>query len=286
MKQFIRTSLFIFLNFICFGKTDDQTESASSSVIQRSEQDIINVQGMTVQSRFHTPTGFERKQVDKGSFADYLRNLPLKPAGSKVRYFNGKIKPAEVYDAVIDMDIPSKDLQQCADAIIRLRAEYFYSVKQYDKITFTLTNGFTMNYSEWIKGNRVVVKGNKTSWYKSAKPSNTYKDLRNYLDFVFTYAGTLSLSKSLHLKNCKDIAIGDVFIVGGSPGHAVIVVDLAQNKRGEKLFILAQSFMPAQETHILKNMKNKNISPWYTANINGTLNTPQWLFDVGQLKTW
>ena len=100
------------------------------------------------------------------------------------------------------------------------------------------------------------------------------------------YAGTHSLSKSLHSKSIKDIAIGDVFIVGGFPGHAVIVVDVAENNIGEKVFLLAQSYMPAQETQILKNYNDAKISPWYSANINERLYTPQWTFGVGQLKTW
>ena len=42
--------------------------------------------------------------------------------------------------------------------------------------------------------------------------------------------------------------IGDVLIQGGSPGHAVIVVDMAENPAtGEKLYLLAQSYMPAQD---------------------------------------
>jgi hypothetical protein len=194
-----------------------------------------------------------------------------------------------MYDAVIDMEITHKDLQQCADAVMRLRGEYFYSIKAYDKISFTLTNGFKVDYPQWMKGNRVIVNGNKTFWRKMAEPSNTYKDFRNYMDFVFTYAGTLSLSKCLHPKEAKDIASGDVFIVGGSPGHAVIVVDVvdvAENKAGEKIFLLAQSYMPAQETQILKNNDNEKISPWYSTNFSGPLHTPQWTFDVGELMTW
>jgi hypothetical protein len=143
-----------------------------------------------------------------------------------------------------------------------------------------------MDYSEWMKGNRVIVNGNKTVWSKTAEPSNTYKDFRNYMEFVFIYAGTLSLSKSLHTKNIKEIAIGDVFILGGSPGHAVVVVDVAENKNREKVFLLAQSYMPAQETQILKNFNDDKISPWYSANIVGRLYTPQWTFEVEKLKTW
>jgi len=203
-----------------------------------------------------------------------------------VKYFNGDEKDDAVYCAVVDMEITNQDLQQCADAIMRLRGEYYYSINEFDKISFTLTNGFKMDYSKWMQGYRVAVKDNKTSWYKASEPSNTHKEFRKYMDFVFTYAGTLSLSRSLHSKNLKDIAIGDIFIFAGTPGHAVIVVDLAENKKGERIFLLAQSYMPAQETQILNNFNDDKLTPWYSNNISEHLSTPQWSFDVNQLKTW
>lgn len=249
-------------------------------------KDIIDSTGNTIQTRFSPPDRFYRKPVEKNSFASYLRNLPLKPPGTKVKFYNGELKYDEVYDAVVDMEISNKDLQQCADAIMRLRGEYLYSIKAYDQISFNLTNGFKMDYSEWTKGNRVIVNNNKTVWKKTTKPSNTYEDFRNYMEFVFTYAGTLSLSKQLHSKNIEDIAIGDIFILGSTPGHAVIVVDVAQNQNGEKVFLLAQSHMPAQETQILKNNNDRNLSPWYSSKISEELHTPQWIFDIGQLKSW
>ena len=289
-KHYFKYLLFISLTLNCCGQTaDNQTSSVTVknlSDTNTNNKSIIDENGMSLQTRFNPPEGFQRKSVDENSFANYLRNLPLKPAGTKVKYYNGDIKYDDVYDAVVDMEISNKNLQQCADAIMRLRGEYFYAIKAYEQISFNLTNGFKMDYTEWIKGNRVIVNGNKTVWRKTAEPSNTYKDFRNYMEFVFTYAGTLSLSKSLHSKNIKDIAIGDVFILGGSPGHAVIVVDVAENKNGEKVFLLAQSYMPAQETQILKNNNDNKISPWYSANIVEHLYTPQWTFDVGQLKTW
>lgn len=247
---------------------------------------IINSAGKTIQTRFNVPEGFKRKDVDPASFAAYLRNLPVKPAGSKVKYYDGKIKEAMVYDAVIDMDIGTKNLQQCADAVMRLRGEYLFAQKSYEKISFYLTNGFKVDYREWMKGNRIDVNGNETSWKNSASPSNTYKDFRNYMDLVFTYAGTLSLSKNLHKKELSDIAIGDVFIFGGSPGHAVIVTDMAENAAGEKIFMIAQSYMPAQETQVLKNLDNPAISPWYNLPKGEELITPEWTFRTDQLKSW
>jgi hypothetical protein len=242
--------------------------------------------GNTIETRFTPPADFQRVAVSKGSFATYLRQLPLKPEGTLVKYYNGSIKDDDAYIAVVDMDISNKDLQQCADAIMRLRGEYLFANGFYDRISFRLTNGFQVDYHEWIKGKRVNVSGNETSWIQRAKPSNTYNDFRNYMEFIFTYAGTRSLAKELHSKSLQDISIGDVFIQAGSPGHAVIDVDVAVNNKGEKVFMLAQSYMPAQETQILRNNNDRSMSPWYSASFSGTLQTPQWTFNATDLKTW
>jgi len=80
--------------------------------------------------------------------------------------------------------------------------------------------------------------------------------------------------------------VGDVFIVGGSPGHAIIVVDMAANEAGEKLFMLAQSYMPAQQTHLLINPNQDSISPWYSLKDQDKLITPQWTFELDTLKRY
>jgi hypothetical protein len=281
IKLLITTTLLL----LCRQVNDKTFFSITSSLQSTSKNDLIHKEGTTIQTRFNTPKGFTRKAVIESSFASYLRSLPLKPSGSKVRLYNGEIKEDIVYDAVVDMDIGNKNLQQCADAIMRLKAEYLYAQKQYDKISFTLTNGFKVDYAEWMKGNRVAVNGNKTAWRKTVEPSNSYKDFRQYMDLIFTYAGTLSLSKELKAKDLKDIAIGDIFIHGGSPGHAVIVVDVAENNSGQKIFLIAQSYMPAQETQILVNFTDTALSPWYSTSMS-ILNTPQWTFEVNELKTW
>ena len=78
-----------------------------------------------------------------------------------------------------------------------------------------------------------------------------------------------------------------MFIKGGSPGHAVIVVDVAiYPQTGKKVFLLAQSYMLAQQTHILVNPANRGLSPWYELSDNdeGKLYTPEWVFEKKDLK--
>jgi hypothetical protein len=250
------------------------------------EHNIINEEGMTIESRFLVPKGFERVSYGESSFAEYLRELPLKKHGELVRYYDGRTKPNHsVYEAVVDMEIGKRDLHQCADAIMRLRAEYLWKNKRYDEIHFNFTNGFRVDYSQWMQGKRIRVKGNKVWWENATTPSNTYHDFWKYMEIIFSYAGTLSLSKEMIKRDMQNMQIGDVFIQGGLPGHAVIIVDMIIDKTtGEKCFMLAQSYMPAQEIQILKNNSDILNSPWYSIDLGEGLFTPEWVFQKGDLK--
>jgi hypothetical protein len=249
----------------------------------QSDIKLINPTGKTIEERFAPPEGFKRKNSKTGSFDNYLKTLPLKPYGEKVHEYDGDLKlPDDVYEAVLNIDVGTKDLQQCADAVMRLRAEYLFSAKQFDQIHFNFTNGNTAYYEKYAEGYRFSPKTN--AWVKTAKEDKSYKAFREYMDLVFSYAGSLSLSHELKSVEVNDIKPGDVFIKGGSPGHAVIVVDVAENyKTDEKLFIIAQSYMPAQDIHVLKNISEGKTSPWYSTNFGPYLKTPEWTFTRAQL---
>ena len=265
---------------------ENQSDMTFDTLKRQESFEIINPKGTTIQTRILPPLGFQRTKQHDSSFATYLRQLPLKPQGSEVTLYNGEVKPNfDVYVAVVDLPIGNKDLHQCADAVMRLRAEYLWKRKLYDKIHFNFTNGFRVDYTEWMKGKRMVVKGNTTYWTQSAAPSNTYKDFWKYMELIFNYAGTLSLSKELKSVEISEMEIGDVFIQSGLTGHSIIVVDMVEDTvTGEKLFLLAQSYMPAQETQVLQNPYDSKISPWYSMNFGERLSTPEWSFEATDLK--
>jgi len=264
------------------GVKADQTQQT-----QLPKQPLVIEEGENIEARILPPKDFERVTVIEGSYAEYLRRLPLKPHGSPVLFYNGAEKnKSNIYIAVVDMEIGDRNLQQCADAIMRLRGEYLYGVGAYDKLHFNFTNGFRVDYSKWMKGYRIDVEGDRSFWVKRTEPSNTYQDFRRYMDIVFAYAGTISLENELSSVDLKEMEIGDVLIQGGGPGHAIVVVDMAVNEStGEKLFLLAQSYMPAQETQILINPVDNDLSPWYSLNFEGdTIITPEWTFKRSDLK--
>ena len=230
------------------------------------------------------PPGFVRYEAD--SYGTYLRNLPLKRPGSPVMLYNGVEKGYQdgAY-AIIDMEIGNKDLQQCADAVMRLRAEYLWHSQQYDKIHFNFTSGFKADYIKWAQGYRTKVSGNNVSWYKGADEDYSYATFRKYMDEVFMYAGTASLSKELIPVAPSDIRVGDIFIIGGHPGHAMVIVDVAADKYGNKAILVAQSYMPAQSIHIVTNLNNQQRSPWYIINSNTKyVSFPEFHFNINQIK--
>ena len=127
--------------------------------------------GSTIGTRYSTPEGFKRVEVEKDSFEEFLRNQKLKPYGEKVLYYNGREKPSRgVYDSVIDVYIGDRNLHQCADAIMLLRGEYLYSIGDYDDIKFNFVSGFKAEYNKWMEGYRIKVEENNASYYKAAEP--------------------------------------------------------------------------------------------------------------------
>lgn len=285
MTRILNSFGFILIFTACSGQVNDGSLISKFQDTLNEERVTLNENELVLKNRFNPPNGFSRTNESQTSFASYLRKLPLKPHGSKVKLYNGSTKQNHnVYEAVVDLPIGNKDLHQCADAVMRLRAEYLYSQNREDEIHFNFTNGFRVDYSKWKEGYRIQVNGNNVSWIKKAQVDNFKESFWKYLETIFMYAGTLSLSKELKPVSVDSMQIGDVFIRGGSPGHAVIVVDMVEDNSNNKLFLLAQSYMPAQEIQILKNPNTNEFGSWYRLKKDEELITPEWEFVSTDLK--
>ena len=211
------------------------------------------------------PEGYTREPASAGSFGAWLRAVPLKK-DKTVYLYNGRVKPNQSAQfAVIDIPVGKKDLQQCADVVMRLRAEYLYAQQQSKEIAF-------MDYSG--------------KWYTWPGGANR-QAFDNYLQNVFGWCGSASLEKQLKPVGVfSTIKAGDVLIKGGFPGHAMTVVDIAINEKGKKVFMLVQGYQPAQDMHLLINPINEGLSPWYEIPEGEVIDTPEWVFRKSNLKAW
>lgn len=274
----------IILSFLCCMGCQKQESDKQINLQENIPKEIlIDSKGTTLKTRIHTPRGYSRK--DKQGITQFLRDYPLKEDGSPVLLYDGTQKSNQQdHVAVFKLPIENVDLQQCADSIMRVYAEYYYHTKQYHKISFRFVNGFEAKYSKWRQGYKVSVRGNQCQWVKTSKNHTSYQSFQQYLKIVFSYASTLSMEKESKQISLAQIQVGDIFLKAGSPGHVVMIVDICENESGQKAFLLAQGYMPAQEFHVLKNPKHKD-DPWYYEDeITYPFVTPEYTFDKGSLK--
>ncbi len=231
--------------------------------------------------------GYVRLYPRPHSYAAYLQNFPLKK-DTLVYLHNGNQKEDQSFSyRVLDIDVGEKNLQQCADAAIRLRAEYLYQQQRYDEIHFNFSSGDTAFYTSWRVGYRPLVQGRKVTWVKEADPDSSYANFRDYLNTIFNYAGSWSLDKELDsVIDPHQVQIGDMLVRGGFPGHVMLVVDMAQHlETGGLIFLLAQSARPAQDIHVVKNRQEAKISPWYRVEtLYHKLEIEEWTFYKDSLK--
>lgn len=284
--------IFLILFFNCTKAPDcslDNNDNEGSEVLNTPSVIKINEDKNTIKERFPAPKGYSWTEEQPNSFGYYLENFDLKKYGSPILKYDGsEIETQHLHEAIFDIDTGTKDLQQCADALIRLRAEYLFKNKKFDEIKFHFTSGDLMTWNDYKNGTRAFVNGNSVQFKKTAAFDDSYDNFRKYLDLIFNYAGTISLTKEtkLVLKN-EQLKTGDFLITPGSPGHIVFITGVSENKRGEKLFLLAEGYTPAQSIHVLKNPFNSEVSPWYRLDVNAAeTKTARYFFEASNFRSF
>lgn len=229
-----------------------------------------------LEEAFAPPEGYTRVPVEPGSFGAWLRGLPLRPEGTPVlSHRGGEILPGDDarLAAVAELDVGTANLQQCADSVIRLHAEWLWSSNQRERIAYRFASGHVAAWPKYAAGDRARVSGAKVQWVRSAAADGSRASFRAYLDLVFTYAGTVSLEPLKGRPSREDVRPGDFFVLGGSPGHAVLVLDVAANAEGRRVALLGQGFMPAQDFHVLAPRGGEGA--WFPLD-GDTVETPFW----------
>ncbi len=234
----------------------------------------------TLDTRVPALAGFTRTSVDDGSFGAFLRTVPIAQSDAKVKDFRG----APLYEdgrhpgiaGVIDIDVGARDLQQCADAVIRMHAEWHYGRGDRDQ-AYHAASGTLLSYKRWLGGARMVAgEGGKASLRDVASPRrDDHAAFRAWLDEVFTWANTSSLTKEGTQVPFAEVRPGDFFVMTGSPfGHAVLVLDVAKDVSGRTALLLGQSYMPAQSFQLLRPARD---ATWFVVEPGATeVKTPFW----------
>jgi len=229
-----------------------------------------------LEDRFAPPAGFSRVSLKSDSFGAWLRRLPLAaPSTPVVTYRGDVLHPAghPYIAAVTTLDVGKADLQQCADAVMRLHAEWLWSRGKRD-MNYRSAGGQPISYARWSSGMRLVLRDKRLQWVPAGRPSGGHASFRKYLDTVFSWANTVALSRQAKKVDVADLRPGDFMILGGNPGHTVLVLDMAQASDGRRVALLGQSYMPAQSFQVLRPGPK---GLWFTIDpASGGVPTPFW----------
>ena len=165
---------------------------------------------------------------------------------------------------------------------MRLRAEYLFS-QNFNKIHFHLTTGYDAWFSDYVAGRTFQVRGEEVTAAPKPVEAPTHAALQRYLLPVFGYAGPLSLHRELCPVPLAEVRPGDVLIHGGRPGHAVLVAVAENPRTGQRYLLLAQSYMPAQNIHVLRNvarwargLRCRDRARWKSTRRSGRLPAMNW----------
>jgi hypothetical protein len=188
---------------------------------------------------FSPPDGAER--VDADAFGTWLRTRTVAAPDRPVKTHDGRVVPGR--QRVIELPVVRGDLQQCADSAIRMRAEWQKATGQ--PVLFHATSGDPMAWDRWAKGDRPHEEKNTLVW-TTGHGAGTWD---GYLQKVFMWAGTRSLHAYDTVPADGSPQPGDVLVDPGSPGHAVLLMDVAT--KGDATYVLVgEGFMPAQDFHV------------------------------------
>ena len=226
---------------------------------------------------FPTPDGFKRVSVPDGSFPAWLRGLPVRADRVSVQAFDGRplIRPSK---GIIVLDVGQRDLQQCADTALRLHAEYLWATGQAKRASYHFTSGDRSRWVDWRRGERFRVAGSKVKRVRGRGRANTHVAFRGWLSHLFRYAGTRSLKFDSDPVGDRPLEAGDFFVQPGGPGHTVMILDIAAATNGQRIALIGQGFMPAEDLHVLDAGGTRNVGgSWFVLPEKGKrLDTPSW----------
>ncbi|PKN21279.1 MAG: hypothetical protein CVU65_17175 [Deltaproteobacteria bacterium HGW-Deltaproteobacteria-22] len=229
-------------------------------------------------ARFPAPAGYARQPAAVGTYAHWLRHLPALPVGTSVKDYQGNtlFSATVMTVSVIDLDVGKEDLQQCMDTIMRLRGEYHWSRGAADRVKFRYAGGLYFGFSDWQQGLRPEKVGGRTRLMPKAGASSGRKSFQKYLRFMYAMTGTAHNTQELPV-TAATIQPGDFFIEPSPSvqvlGHALIVLDVAVNARGQIKAVIAQGYTPARDLHLLKAPDG---SAWFTLDPSAPVTFPSW----------
>jgi hypothetical protein len=237
--------------------------------------------------RIDCPEGFTRVEAAPGSFAAWLRRLPIAPCGTPVTTSRSKIVAAgdaPNLAAVVELQPHTARLLSSTNMMLRLRAEYAWSAGELDTLGFHFACGHLSRWKDWTQGIRPLADGRSVRFAETGVKGDGRSNFCVYLETLFRFASGESLLDDTTGVQDATVAAGDIFLRTGRGDHAVMVLDIATNSHGEIRVLLGQGGRPAQTFHVLRDAGG---SAWFAIGPSKLIGLGQCgTFAMDQLRRW
>lgn len=190
------------------------------------------------------PSGYERVGYADSSYSGWIQKLPIKDDNVILGY-DGEPMGSSFYNVLTVVDLPilfSQDLEQCADWCFRFRAEYFKQTGRLEQLYLFDYNGLRRYYRK------------------------SGKNINSFLSWAMSNANSYSLKKGCLAIDSAELRPGDMLVQNqrGGVGHVSVVMDVCRDGKGERLYLMGFSFMPAQQFHLEKAGTDQGQGGWFS----------------------
>jgi hypothetical protein len=220
--------------------------------------------------------GYSLFVAELGSWTEWLRLLPLAAPGTPVRNFQGQIVVPgddEHLAAVVAIDVGSRDIQQSADVILRMHAEWRWFSEDY-RMLYLSDSELELPLQKWRAGERLVADGDQPKWVtqQAPQPKVDHAEFRAYLDSVFAWSDSRALLAESVALRPENLEPGAFFLHAGNPSEVLLVLDVATSPAGARAMLLAQALNPAENIHVLRPSRD---SAWFPVRTDQPVRVPR-----------
>lgn len=245
---------------------------------QRSEYEALA-------DRIAPPDGFDRVLLPAGSFGDWLRHLPVEPAGAKVRQANGRtlLQPDDPNLAVAISLQPHTNALGAAGMMVRLRAEHGWCAKTLDTTAFHFTSGQRMSWRAWASGVRALSGESGPHFEITGIADDSRDSFCAWIETQLQFTSCASLLDDTRVVEDGTISPGDVFLREGRDAHALLVLDVATDSQGRVAILLGSGATPAATFHVVRSPDG---FAWFTLDRRTIDAGVHGHFSLDQLRRW
>lgn len=228
---------------------------------------VLNPAGMTIETRFNPPKGYQRVALESGSFGAWLRGQAVLADGAVPKRWDGREGSGSGMAAVLAMEVTSL-LQQSTETAVRLHAQYQYERGQHQNIVYHFASGFLFKWDTWRAGGRVHTYDSPPVWRTEAAADSSAQTLYDYLQVQYNFTNINSLEKyDLTPVSAANLRPGDLLV--NPNGSVAVVADMVKNPaNGDRLALLLSGGRPARQITVPANAGAKS-SPWFPVPADG-----------------